>query len=485
MDISFDPKKLKFLSRLSSRRKYFDAQAEERENWKSFNNYYHSSLEDYCRQLIPPGRKVLEIGCGEGDLLAAVKPSFGVGVDVSSEATKIASCKHSHLHFVSGYAEHLPLQGSFDYIILSDTIGLLDDVQRVFEQLRAVMKPNTRVIITYYNFFWEPIVRLAEMFGMKQPMGEQNWLAPSDQENMLSLANLEVVRRFNRLLVPVRIPGVSWFCNRILSQFPLIHRLCLSHFLVARPNQLCFPSRKDCSCSIMIPTRNERDNIKELVARIPKLGSRTEIVFVDGNSTDGTVEAIESVISQGRDDMEIRLIHQGSGVGKGDAVRKGFAASKGDILMILDSDISVAPEDVAKFYRVLADGKGEFANGSRLVYPLEDQAMRTLNILGNKAFSLLFSWLLGQPFRDTLCGTKAIFREDYERLVAERKYFGDFDPFGDFDLIFGAVRMNLKIVQVPVRYYARTYGTTKISRFQHGWLLLRMCWVAARKLKFC
>ncbi len=477
------PEKFNIFSRLYARRKFFDKQAADREKWKSSGAFYRAAMENYCRQLIPAGRRVLEIGCAEGDLLAAVQPSFGVGVDISSEAVKAASRKNPGLRFVAGYAEHLPLEGPFDYIIISDVIGLLDDVQKAFEQLRGVMHSETRIIITYYNFLWEPIIKLAEKFGFKQPIGERNWLAPSDQENMLFLADLEVVRRANKIMVPIHIPGISWFFNRVLSHWPLIHRLCLVHVLVARlgPQPV---EAKDYSCSIMIPTRNERDNIQELVDRIPKLGPHTQLVFVDGNSTDGTVEAIEAVIARGREDTEILLIHQGAGVGKGDAVRKGFAASTGDILMILDSDISVAPEDLTKFYRVLAEGKGEFANGSRLVYPLEDQAMRTLNILGNKAFSLLFTWLLGQPFSDTLCGTKVILRETYNTLAAERKYFGDFDPFGDFDLIFGAVRLNLKIVQVPIRYYARTYGTTKISRFQHGWLLLRMCWVAARKLKF-
>jgi glycosyltransferase involved in cell wall biosynthesis len=179
----------------------------------------------------------------------------------------------------------------------------------------------------------------------------------------------------------------------------------------------------------------------------------------------------------------ITLLHQGDGIGKGDAVRKGFAAATGDVLMILDADLTVPPEDLPKFFEALTSGKGEFINGTRLVYPMERQAMRTLNHLGNKFFSLAFTWLLEQRFRDTLCGTKVLFRRDYERIAANRHYFGDFDPFGDFDLIFGASRLNLRIVEVPVRYRERTYGVTNISRFRHGWLLLRMCLVAFRKLK--
>jgi glycosyltransferase involved in cell wall biosynthesis len=213
------------------------------------------------------------------------------------------------------------------------------------------------------------------------------------------------------------------------------------------------------------------------------MGRETEIIFVDGNSTDGTAEEIERRMAE-HPQRKIRLIHQGDGVGKGDAVRKGFAAARGDVLVIQDADLTAPPEDLPKFYRALRDGKGEFINGSRLVYPMEKQAMRFLNLLGNKFFGALFTWLLGQRFRDTLCGTKMISKKDYELIEANRSYFGDFDPFGDFDLIFGAVKQNLKVVEVPVAYRARTYGRTNISRFTHGWLLLKMSWVAFKKIKW-
>jgi glycosyltransferase involved in cell wall biosynthesis len=236
------------------------------------------------------------------------------------------------------------------------------------------------------------------------------------------------------------------------------------------------------SVTVVIPCRNERGNIESAVRRTPRMGRETDIVFVDGSSTDGTPAEIERVIAA-HPEWRITLLHQGSGTGKGDAVRKGFAAATGDVLMILDADLTVPPEDLPKFYRALASGKGEFINGTRLVYPMERQAMRTLNLLGNKFFSLAFTWLLEQRFRDTLCGTKVLFRRDYEKIAANRAYFGDFDPFGDFDLIFGASKLNLRIVEVPVRYRERTYGVTNIRRFSHGWLLLRMCVLAFYKLK--
>jgi glycosyltransferase involved in cell wall biosynthesis len=213
------------------------------------------------------------------------------------------------------------------------------------------------------------------------------------------------------------------------------------------------------------------------------MGPGTELIFVDGNSSDGTVEEIETVIREYKGPLTLRYIPQGDGKGKGDAVRKGFAAAKNDVLMILDSDLTVPPEDLPKFYRALVQQKGEFINGVRLVYPMEGEAMRFLNLLGNKFFSLALSWVLEQPIKDSLCGTKVLYRSDYDRIAAHRAYFGDFDPFGDFDLLFGAARLNMRIVDLPVRYRARTYGETKIDRFAHGWLLLKMTGFGFAKLR--
>jgi glycosyltransferase involved in cell wall biosynthesis len=177
------------------------------------------------------------------------------------------------------------------------------------------------------------------------------------------------------------------------------------------------------------------------------------------------------------------LIHQDDGTGKGDAVRKGFAAATGDVLFILDADLTVPPEDLPKFYAAIAEDRGEFINGTRLVYPMEQEAMRFLNMLGNRFFSVAFTYLLGRPIKDTLCGTKVLRKSHYDRIAAGREYFGDFDPFGDFDLLFGAAKTGMKLIEVPVRYRARTYGDTKISRFRHGLLLLRMTALAFRKFK--
>lgn len=459
-----------------------DGQAHDSDRWRAKNRYYYESLERIVRFHVPPGATVLEIGCASGDLLAALSPARGVGVDISPRMIERARAKYPHLTFLAGDAEQLPVSEPFDYVILSDLIGYLEDVQRAFEQIRKVSHPRTRVIVTYYNYLWEPVLRAGDRLGMKRPQPDQNWLALADIQNLLSLAGFQTIHMGYKILLPVRIPLLSALCNRVFANLPLLRKLCLVQLIVARPAPVAVPE-ETLSCSVIIPARNERGNIAQAVARTPAMGRHTEIIFVEGNSSDGTEAEIERVIAEnpGRD---IKLVRQGSGVGKGDAVRKGFAAATGDVLMILDADLTVPPEELPKFFRALASGRGEFINGSRLVYPMEKQAMRFLNTLGNKFFSLLFTWLLDQRFKDTLCGTKVLYRADYERIAAGRSYFGEFDPFGDFDLIFGAAKLDLKIVEVPIRYRERKYGTTQISRFRHGWLLLRMCLFAMRRIKF-
>lgn len=465
----------------SSLARWFDALAPARDRWIARNRYYHEELAHVFSFFIPAGRSVLEIGSGTGQLLNALKPSRGLGLDLSPGMVEVARRRYPHLEFRVDDLERLETEGRFDYIVLSDLLGLLHDVQGSLEALRRLCTPRTRVVISYYNFLWEPILALAEKIGLKMRQPVQNWLGPLDVENLLDITGFEIVRRQRRLLLPKYVPLLSAFCNRILVHLPWIEKCALTFVIVARPKPTS--AERAPVVSVVIPARNERGNIESAVVRTPQLGAHTEIVFVEGNSHDGTADEIRRVIAA-HPDRDIKLVLQGEGRGKGDAVRKGFAAARGDLLMILDADLTVAPEELPKFYNSVVSGHGEFVHGSRLIYPMEKQAMRLLNMVANKFFGMAFSYLLEQRFKDTLCGTKVLYKRDYEEIAANRGYFGEFDPFGDFDLIFGAAKLNLKIVEIPIHYYARSYGSTNISRFRHGWLLLKMSAFAMRKLKF-
>jgi SAM-dependent methyltransferase len=462
-----------------------DSGADKRDLWKRKSGYYHEQVEKLCASHIPAGSTVLELGCSTGGLLAALKPSRGLGLDFSPRCIAIAQSQYPNIRFRVEDAEDLSCQEKFDYIAMSDLLGYLFDVWKVFRNLKRVTHPGTRILITYYNALWEPCLRLAQWLRIKSPQDYQNWLSLDDIENQLQLNGYEVIRRGHRLLLPFYIPLLSYVVNRYLAALPGLRRLCLIEYIVARERgRGASPASGQSSCSVIIPCRNEAGNIEEAVKTVPRMGRHTEILFVDGNSTDGTQDVILRQIEKHKGLIDIKLIHQGEGRGKGDAVRKGFVAASGDYLFILDADLTVPAFDLTKFYVAIDENEGEFINGTRLVYPMEENAMRFLNLLGNKVFSLIFTWLLDQRIKDTLCGTKVISKKNYDALASNRAYFGDFDPFGDFDLLFGAAKLNLKIIEVPVRYRARTYGDTKISRFKHGLLLFRMCGVALRKLKF-
>jgi len=462
---------------------FFEVIAPERDKWKKKNSYYWADVERLCSFLIPENATVLEIGCGTGDLLACINARKKVGIDYSRNMIGIAKRKYPGINFMAMEAENLNFKEKFDYVILSNLIGYLEDIQKVFAELKKVCHPHSKVIITYYNFLWQPVLNMAVMLNLRMKQPQQNWLSKQDIINLIYLAGFDAFKEGERLLLPINIPLVSEIFNRYLAKLPLLKKLCITNYVIAKPFQIESDYKEKYSVSVIIPARNESGNIESAILRTPRMGRHTEIIFIEGNSEDDTWGKIENMREKNKDKYDIKIAQQ-DGKGKGDAVRKGFDMASGDILMILDADLTVPPEDLPMFYDAIASGKGEFINGSRLVYNMDEKAMQLLNLLGNKFFSMMFSWLLDQRFKDTLCGTKAIFKSDYEQLKRGRNFFGDFDPFGDYDLIFGASKLNLKIVEVPIRYKERTYGATNISRFRHGLLLLKMCLFAARKIKF-
>ena len=460
-----------------TRQSHWDSIAQKRDNWRGMGKWYHRRLIEIYQYLVSPNQRVLEIGCGMGSLLAHLKPSYGVGIDFSEEMIARAKQRHPELEYLQMDAHDLSsLEGKFDIIIFSDTVNDLWDVQRALEQTKKLCTPHTRLILNFYNHLWQLPLTIAQNLNLAAPMLNQNWLTPEDVDNMLHLAGFESIQFTHEVLWPLPLGG---FANRYLVKLWPFHNFALSNFVIARPSP---QPENSSSVSVVIAARNEAGNIKSIFERVPKMGSGTEIIFVEGHSRDNTYETIADEIPLHPSTPS--LLFRQPGIGKADAIRLGFEKASGDILMILDADLTVPPEDLPRFYDAIVSGKGEFVNGVRLVYPMEKEAMRTLNFIGNKLFSMSFSWLLGQPIKDTLCGTKVMWREDYEKIAANRSYFGDFDPFGDFDLIFGAAKLNRKIIDLPIRYRERTYGTTNISRWKHGLLLLRMVAFAARRIKF-
>jgi len=368
----------------------------------------------------------------------------------------------------------------FEYIIASDVLGRIDDVENFIRQAKSALSPSGRILITQYSALWEPILRLATHMGLRNGAIEQNWLSMNDLKNFSYLAGLEVVKCGTKMVMPIYIPLISYLLNSVVANIWPFSHLGIFHYIMVKKPELRTSSK--ASISIIVPARNEAGTIEKIARELPELGSYTEIIFIEGNSTDNTFKEIERVTQTVGKTRKIKYAKQG-GKGKGDAVRKGFDMASGDILAIYDADMTVPALEVGNFYKAITENKGDFINGSRLVYPMQKESMRVLNFFANKFFGLAFSWILGQPIKDTLCGTKVLWKDDYRKIKNGRSFFGDSDPFGDFDLIFGAAKLNLKIIDLPVHYKERVYGATNISRWKHGWVLLKMTLFAARKIK--
>ena len=459
-------------------REFFDTCSGE-SSW--FSGRYRKLVAGYYRFLIPPDASILEIGCGAGELLAQLPNRDVSGIDLSHRQIERARQIVPHGRFYLGAAEFLAdstlPKRKFDYIVLSELVNFAADVQGIFEELRLFAGPDTRLVQNFYNTLWYPILKTATVLGLKSRQPVVNWLSCADVKNLLALGDWELIREAHYILLPVTAFGLGTALNRFIA--PFLKHFCLTTFLIARPR--IGRAEHAPTVSVIIPARNEAGNIEAAVRRIPEMGQSTEIIFVEGHSKDDTLEQIQCVAA--KSSRDIKFLRQ-TGTGKGNAVREAFAVASGDLLMILDADLTMPPEELPKFYEALISGRTEFANGVRLVYPMEHKAMRFLNMCANKFFSIAFSWALGQSVKDTLCGTKALSRQNYLRIAANRSFFGDFDPFGDFDLIFGANKLNLKITDIPVRYRERTYGETNIRRWSHGWLLLKMLAFALLRIKF-
>lgn len=460
-----------------------DKMASEKNGWVNKNQFYYNEHWKYLNFLVSENSDILDIGCGTGKDLSKLKTKSAVGIDISQKMLDVAKKDFSNLEFLQGDAEKSEvfkkLNRKFDFILMTDLVGELEDCQKTFENLHTVCNEKTRVIVSYYSKYWEQFIKFAEWLGLKMPQNEQNWLSINDIENILNLAGYEVITKDKRIITPINFFGLGRLINRFIGTLPILRTFCMRSYIVAR--RVVKKIKEDKSVSIVIPCKNEKGNIENAVKRIPKFGKELEIIYVEGGSKDGTFEEVNRVIKQ-YPELNIKGIQQKE-KGKANAVREGFDISNGEILMILDADLTTPPEVLQKFYDAIIEDHGEFINGSRLVYPLDQQAMRFLNYVANRLFSYIFTWLLNQRFTDTLCGTKVLSKSNYQRIVENRSYFGDFDPFGDFDLILGASKAHLKCVEIPVRYAARSYGETQISRFKHGWLLLKMVSFAYKKLK--
>src|SRR6266705_6838017 len=457
-----------------------------REGWIDRNKYYYELLNRLLRFLVEPQKRVLSVRSGTGNLLTVVQPAEGKGIDICPEIVEIAQQRNPSLEFAVAFPDKEEFrtvfkpEEKFDYILFNDIGDTVDDLQAL-RNLKPLCRRHTRILVITYNHLWEPLVTFAEWIGMKVPRTEQNWLSTVDIRNLMKLAGFEALETHWIVLLPKYVPLLSAFLNRFCARLPFFKRFCMTQVVVARALPPAVPT-DELSVSVIVPCKDEKGNVEDAVRRMPQLGSQTEIIFCDDKSTDGTPEEVMRVRSH-YPHQQIHL-EEGPGICKSKNVWTGFNAATGDILMILDADLTTMPEELVYFVDVIASGQAEFVNGSRLVYPVPKGAMNEANMLGNKFFSVAFTYLLGQRVKDTLCGTKVLWRSDWERIKPMLGSWGTEDRWGDYELLFGAAKLNVKILDLPVHYQERIYGSTKMTKvFRHGLIMLKMCWHGFLKLK--
>jgi ubiquinone/menaquinone biosynthesis C-methylase UbiE len=451
--------------KVESIRAHFDTLAPEYDRWKKKNWFYQETLKRFLAEHIPPGQRVLELGCGTGEMLHSVQPKVGVGIDFSENMVRIASQKYPQYRFIPAQAEHLPMKETFDYIIVVDLLDHIVDIWDLFKSLPKCMNENTKVVLTTISPLWSPLFDVAEKLHFKTPEGPNNFIPLPVLDSVLDACGFRVVEKGSKMLLPRPLRGLSRYVNDRLENLPGLRALAMVNYLIFELDPKAEESH-DYSCTVVVPCYNEQDNIEDCVSRIPNVGKDTEILIVDDGSKDGTREVAEEIA---RRDERVRVISYQPNRGKGHAVNTGFQNARGDVIMICDADMAVRPEELPRFFHPLNIDRATFVNGTRMIYPMQDQAMRGLHLLGNKIFGLILSWLIGQQISDSLCGTKALLKKDFANITMGRC------QWGDFDLLFGAAKQRLKIIDIPVHYQRRIAGESKMKTFKHGFFLLRMC----------
>jgi ubiquinone/menaquinone biosynthesis C-methylase UbiE len=448
-------------------RAHFDALADRYLDLKKLNAFYNDYLIRWTKALVPPRRRVLDIGCGRGDVLAAVRPTVGLGLDLSPTMVRRAAADHGHgtsgLQFIEQAVEEFQGDGTFDAALLTNTLEYAYDIGAILDRARAALRDNGRLLITTANPVWSPIFKAASKVGMRIPECDRLWVTNEDLDNLLKLHGFEVVDKRMDLVLPKPVPGLGDALNWAVSRTPVMRYLGSTQLIAARK----LPEKaRAYSVSAIVPCYNEAGNVERCVREMVKLGSRTELIIVDDGSKDGTAALVNPAL---RSDIDVKVVSYSPNVGKGNAVQRGFERATGDILMILDADLTTHPEELGPLYEAMSTGRAEFVNCTRFVYPMDGQAMKFANYVGNKVFTIAVSLVMDRRVSDTLCGTKAMFRTDYEHFTMGR------DPWGDYDFLFGAAQLRLAVCELPVHYRDRLAGVSKMNSMKHAKNLVRMC----------
>ncbi len=444
------------------------------------HNYYHKETQGYFELMIPPNQKILVIGVDAKQILDSLVPSKGVMVILDPSNLSNASVFHDGSYECHTGFQMDEIVGNFDYIIIHHALSLCEDIGSFVMKLIEFCNPSTRIIVSCHNYLWKPLLRIGEKLGLKREGGLEIMLSGTDINNILSASGFQLISTTRTMLFPCHALGIGPVLNWIGKLLPFIDWLKINLFQKYRLLP-AVPSDQKESLTVCLTCRDEKENIEPLVKAIPRLTDEQEILFVEGHSIDGTHEEIYRVMKL-YPEKNIRVISQ-PGIGQGDAIREGFSRATGSIIILLEADMTSPPENIRYVYESMRLRYAEFMEGSRFIYPISRKAMPYLNQIGNWCFSFFFSWLFWRQITDVMSGIKAIRKEDFEKILVRWNSWGIDDPFGDFELLFGAMRLGLKSSEQPIHYHPRTYGSSKTRVFYHGYILTRMALKAFSKFR--
>lgn len=417
--------------------------------WKEKNWYYHNQLKQIFKDVIKENSKVLQIGYGLGDILAALYPKKGVSFDDDKDILAISRRRYPIFKFTDFNFNKNKVNDKFDYVIYPNSLEHFDDIQTVFENVYPALSRSSKVVVASVNPRWEQIFYILEKLKLKRPESSRNWLRIENIKNLLEVSGYKVIDSGFRIILPVSIPLISGIINKVIRNIKILSRFCVEQFVVAQKET--FSINNNLSCSVVIPTYNQAELLEYCIESIPNVGKKMQIVVVDDASSDRTEQVMKSLSKKHHN---IKYIRNERPQGEEKSLKIGIESVDLDIILTYDAKMSIPSSELVRFYNVLASKRADFVSGMRFIYPLEGQRLRQLTIIGNIIFSYLYSLFLNQRVFDPLCSIKGFYKKNYSKIKISNNNTL-------LDLLIKAAENKAKILEIPVHYSLESYLENK------------------------
>tara|TARA_B110000977_G_scaffold125183_1_gene160299 strand:+ start:1495 stop:2904 length:1410 start_codon:yes stop_codon:yes gene_type:complete len=458
---------------LTSTLNYYLKNKESRENFLKKKNFLFDEISKALNYLINDSNYVKFFCCGNSSIVNKVN-SKNIYINEINN-TFINSLTKSEIKKEDEINKNL----NFDHIVIAD-IEHQKFITKNLIDLNEKIDNECRVIVLSKSIFWSTLINFYKKIKNIGP-DKNNFLPYSNLRKIFLNTNFEIVKNEKIIFFPFQFSLLTKFINQIF-RFPVLNFFCMINLTVLKKVQKKNYQAEGKKISFIIPCKNEGGNIKFFYEKIINSTINAEFLFGNDNSSDNTLDEIKK-LQQAIPNKEIK-IYDGPGVCKSENVYKGINLASGEIILIYDADLTVSFDDLVNSINLLLKTDADFINCTRMIMPQQKNAMKFLNFYGNLFFAFLFSILFKQKITDTLCGTKIFFKKDWEQIKKYNNTWGAKDLWGDFDLLLGAYKNNLKIVENPISYTDRKEDETKMTGIiKNSIRMLIITFVAYYKLR--